>query len=139
MTPVSLSIQFIKENIKQCNFVLIIISLTWYNNSTISLIEEVFITVLMLKKSYLRNTNMTISSRSDSYIVLSPLLSKLGYAYRRNCKKTFYHLVYLKIESEIAAKSNKQYLFVLYPKIHFLLVLQCSKSIIHQPKWCICQ
>ena len=75
---------------------------------------------------------------SESYSVLSPFLSKLRYAYHRNRKNMFYLLVQFKIESEIALKSYKQYLFVLSPKIHCLFVLQCSKSIIHQTKWCTC-
>ena len=82
---------------------------------------------------------MDNNSRSEPYRVLSQFLSTLRYTYRRNCKNTFYLLVYFKIESEIAVKSYKQYLFVLYPKIHILLVLQCSKSIIFQSKWCTCQ
>ena len=53
------------------------------------------------------------NSRSESYSVLSPFLSKLIYAYRRNRKKMSYLLVYLKIESEIAVKSYKQY-FLFY-------------------------
>ena len=44
-------------------------------------------------------------SRSESYSVLSPFLSKLRYAYRRNRQNLFYLLVYFKFESEIAVKS----------------------------------
>ena len=54
----------------------------------------------------------------------------------RKCSISIF--VYFKIDSEIAAKSYKQYLFVLSPTLHFLLVLQCSKFIIHQSKWRIC-
>ena len=35
-------------------------------------------------------------SRSESYSVLSPFLSKLRYAYRRNRQNLFYLLVYFK-------------------------------------------
>ena len=45
------------------------------------------------------------TSRSESYSVLSPFLSKLRYAYRWNRENMFYLLVYFKIESEIAVKS----------------------------------
>ena len=45
------------------------------------------------------------NSRSESYSVLSPFLSKLRYAYRRNRQNLFYLLVYFKFESEIAVKS----------------------------------
>ena len=48
-------------------------------------------------------------SRSKSYSILSQVLSKLRYAYRRNRQNMFYHLVYFKIESEIAVKSYKRY------------------------------
>ena len=44
-------------------------------------------------------------SRSESYSVLSPFLSKLRYAYHRNRQNLFYLLVYFKFESEIAVKS----------------------------------
>ena len=44
-------------------------------------------------------------SRSESYSVLYPFLSKLRYAYRRNRQNLFYLLVYFKFESEIAVKS----------------------------------
>ena len=45
------------------------------------------------------------NSRSESYSVLSPFLSKLRYAYRRNRQNLLYLLVYFKFESEIAVKS----------------------------------
>ena len=44
-------------------------------------------------------------SRSESYSVLSPFLSKLRYAYCRNRQNLFYLLVYFKFESEVAVKS----------------------------------
>ena len=45
------------------------------------------------------------TSRSESYSVLSPFLSKLRYAYRRIRQNLLYLLVYFKIDSEIAVKS----------------------------------
>ena len=78
-------------------------------------------------------------SRSESYSVLSPFLSKLRYEYRRNRQNLFYLLVYFKFESEIAVKSYSVFVCSISKTPYFLLVLQCSKSIIHQSKWCICQ
>ena len=86
--------------------------------------------------SHVRNCRDTEANKSlnifrtDSYSVLSPFLFKLRYAYRRNGQNMFYLLVYFKIESEIAVKSYKQYLFVLSPKIHLLLLLQ---FLVHHP------
>ena len=43
----------------------------------------------------------------------------------------FYLLVYFKIESEIAVKSYKQYLFVLSPKTNFSVSLKMV--LVHHP------
>ena len=57
-------------------------------------------------KTFLHGSPIIIYiSRSESYSVLSPLLSKLRYAYRRNRKNTLYLRVYFKFEIEIAVKS----------------------------------
>ena len=50
------------------------------------------------------NSHTFYMSRSESYSVLSPFLSKLRYAYRRNRQNLLYLLVYVKIESEKAVK-----------------------------------
>ena len=71
-------------------------------------------------------------SRSESYSVLSPFLSKLRYTYRRNRQNLFYLLVYFKFESEIAVKSESVFVCSISKTLYFLLVLHCSKSIIHQ-------
>ena len=86
---------------------------------------------------YFNSICFTIT-RSESYSVLSPFLSKLRYAYRWNRKNMFYLLIYFKIESEIAVKSLTVFVCSISKTQYFLLVLQCSKSIIHQSKWCIC-
>ena len=64
---------------------------------------------------------------------------KIEISYRWNRQILFYFLVYFKIESEIAVKSYSVFVCSISKTPYFLLVFQCSKSIIHQSKWCICQ
>ena len=96
-------------------------------------------TVCCEKKPKYTESSFTNYSRSESYSVLSPFLSKLRYAYRRNRQNLFCLLVYFKFESEIAVKSESVFVCSISKTPYFLLVLQCSKSIIHHSKWCICQ
>ena len=72
--------------------------------STIAVCRDATLCDVIVKIKFALKQKKYIS-RSESYSVLSPFLSKLRYAYRRNRQNLFYLLVYFKFESEIAVKS----------------------------------